>query len=791
MLRNYIKIAWRNLKNNKLYSAINITGLALGVASVLLIFLYIQHELSFDEYHEKKDRIYRITSYSGFNEKSWRGSSPGDPVVEMRNNWSGVENAVRMISCGDDAITVGEKDYRNVDMYCTESNIFNIFSFPLVVGSKQGVLDAPFTAVISQSMADRVFGEKNPVGKSIKLNWGKGKQDFEVTGVMKDIPVNTHFRYDIFLSYESMKGTGRCLDCGGQTMYTLLQEKADTAAIADLVLDHVRNIDGKDYVEDIRLQPLEEIHFSSLYAQQKGDWQYVQILSLIALVILILGCGNYMNLATARYSKRSREVGIRKAVGAYRSQLVRQFLTETILITLLAIPLAMLLLEFSIPWFNLYAETQVSLSLTKNLGFYAALVAIVALTGILAGTYPALFVSGFNPREVLQGSQRVGFGSAFLRKGLVVFQFTASVVMIAVTILIMQQLNYVQQKNLGFDSDQLVSIRINDPVLREQVETIKQEFLRQSSIEAVTASSAPATGRFAGIRTTIKSDSIPGKKYTFINPRVDEDFISTMDISLIAGRNISSTPGDTTEDENQNLAQQALINQTGVKELGFNEPSQIINEVVGRYRIVGVVEDFHMENMKKEIDPAFLRLSQWPRTYWITVRLSGGSVSQGLDNLRTAWANLGASAPLDYSFVDDLIQQQYEQERRTAWVIGIFAFISIFIACLGLFGLAAFTARRRTKEIGIRKVMGATVTNVVALLSKDFLKLVALGFVVAVPIAWYAMDWWLQDFAYKIEIGVGVFAAAGGAALLIALATVSWQSVRAAVANPVDSLRSE
>ncbi|MCW9706927.1 ABC transporter permease [Fodinibius salsisoli] len=768
--------------NNKFFSIINITGLALGIASVLLCFLYIQHELSFDEYHKKKDRIYRITSYGGFNAKEWKVYTSGNPVAEMRNNVSGVEDAARMKRCGGEPITVGDEDYRDVEITCTESNLFNIFSFPLIAGSKNGVLDTPFAAVISQSTADRLFGDENPIGQSITLNWHEGREDFEVTGVIKDIPVNSHFKYDVFLSYKSLESTPICLDCGN-LMYTLLDQDADTAAIADLVLDHIREIDGKEYVEDIRLQPLDDVYFSSLGAQRQGSWQYVQVITLIALVILALGCGNYINLTTARYSQRSNEIGIRKAIGADRLQLIRQFLSEALLVTLFALPLALLLLELSLPWFNIYAKTQISLNVVNNIWFYVALLCLVAITGILSGIYPALYISGLQSQEILKGKRDIQSGSGLLRKGLVILQFVASVVMLTVTALILQQLQYIQQKNLGFDSDKLVSIKIDDPALIRQGNAIKQELISQSTIEAVTASATPATGRFARTRFTFQSDSIPDKKYTFVNPRIDEDFIRTMGIPLVAGRNISS--GGATKN------QEALINETGVKALGFHDPEDILGRIIGRVEVVGVVKDFHIENLRKEIEPVFLRSNQLNRAYFVTVRLTAGNISEGLDDLRSVWAKLGSSSPLNFTFANDLIQQQYEQEQHTVWVIGIFAGISILIACMGVLGLAAFTAQRRTKEIGVRKVLGATTVNIVALLGKYFLKLLMLSFIIAVPIAWYVMGQWLQNFSYKIEIGPGVFLLAGGIILIIAISTVSWQSIRAALVNPVKSLRME
>lgn len=789
MLRSYLKFAWRHLRRSFGYSLINIVGLALGIGSVLLIFLYVQHELSFDEYHENKDRIYRITAYAGLDESSWRAGTPGDPVPELRDNYATVTDGVRMMSCGGGELTANGERHSGFDTYCTETNLFSVFTFPLISQSREELLEAPFTAVISRSAAERIYGEENPVGRTFRMPWGfqGGTESFEITGVMEDIPANTHFRHDIYLSLSSLQTTGRCMDCGGQSQYLVLSEEADTASLTDNILNHVREIDGKDYVEEIGLQPLDEVHFSSLHAPRKGDWQYIQILSAIALVILIIGCGNYVNMATARYSKRAREIGIRKVMGAYRSQLARQFFTETVLLAVISLPLALSLVYTAIPWFNTYAGTEITLSLFSNTLFPAAVAGVILLTGLLAGTYPAMFISGFRPREVLQGNASVGPGSAGIRKGLVAFQFLASLVMVGITILILQQLSFVQGKNLGFDTDRIVSVSVNDPTLQGQPQRIKESFLQRASVEAATASSAPATGGFAGVRFVFEPDTSSDETFTVTTPRVDEDFLKTFRINLLAGRNLeppsSSDSGPVSE---------GLINQTGYLTLGYPNPEAILGETVGnRFRIVGVVEDFHMESLQNEIVPAILMRNPFGRAYTVNVRLTGGSISEGLDDLRSAWLELGASTPLNYQFVDDQIQEQYENERRTARVIGVFATLSIIIACMGLFGMASYTVQQRKKEIGIRKVLGAGVNNIIFLLYKDFGKLITVAAVISLPVIHYAGSQWLQNFAYRIDIGPMVYLLAVLTVVLVTFLATGARSLQAALMNPVDSIRQE
>lgn len=631
----------------------------------------------------------------------------------------------------------------------------------------------------------------DPVGRTFEMPWGSqgDTETFEITGIMEDIPLNTHFRHDIYLSLASLETTGRCMDCGGQSQYLLLNEEADTTLLAENILNHVREIDGKSYVEDIALQSLNEIHFSSLHAPRKGDWVYIQILTAIVFIILIIGCANYMNMATARYSKRAREIGIRKVLGAYRSQLARQFLTETMLLTFIALPFAIILLYQVIPWFNTYAATEVSLSLINNHWFYLASAGVVVVTGFLAGSYPSFFISAFEPREVLQGNKIVGSGAAGIRKVLITFQFLVSLVMIGITVLIFQQLDYVKQKNLGFESDQVVSITVNDPALQQQPKTVKEEFARMATVQATTASRAPAAGRFAGVGFVFEPDTASDQKLTFTTPRIDEDFLETFKIKLKAGRNISPP---TSENSVRERISEAIINTTGIQALGYESPESILNETVGnRLQIVGVVDDFHLESLQHEIKPAMLVRNPFGRAYVVNVRLAGGNISRGLDDLREAWSKLGATSPLDYKFVDDQLQQQYKNEQQTARVIGSFAILSIIIACMGLFGMASYTVQQRYREIGIRKVLGATVRNIVILLYKDFAKLIVLATLISIPVIYYAGTQWLENFAYRTNIGLPVFLVSLITVTVITLIATGFRSIQAALMNPLDSIRSE
>ncbi|HMB90022.1 MAG TPA: FtsX-like permease family protein [Rhodothermales bacterium] len=784
MLRNYLTLALRNLRRHAGYATINLVGLAVGIACFLLVFLYLQHEYSFDTYHEKGDRIYRIVGYSGFGEKSWQSHISGDPIAEMRGNYIDVVDATKITRCGTDRIQLLDEVYPDIDMLCAESNLFNIFSFHLQQGNPASVLDRPNTAVITRSLAERLFGKENPVGKTLPIRFIGEDQLFEITGLMADVPKNTHFTFDLALSYSSLESKG-CLNCGN-FMYALLAPDADLESVAGRVLTHVRKVDGRENVEDIRLEPLRDIHFSEIYAERQGDKQYVYLLSAIALVILLIACANYMNLATARSIRRTQEIGVRKVVGAHRGQIMRQFLLETLLLTLLALPLALLLLVLALPTFNTLAETDVTLAWRGNLVFLGMVAGIIVLVGLVAGSYPALFLSKFQPVEVLRGRLPSGHSGVALRRVLVVFQFAASIVLLISTIVILRQLDFMQHKKLGFDAEQVLVVTVTDPLLAQQPDVLKEGFLQQANVLQATASFAvPGETRFQGIRLSSKPFGKDGPTLNIITPAIDADFLETMKIPLLAGRNIS-------KDIAEGRQLEALINEATMKAMQWKVPEDAIGEEIERGKvIVGVVPDFHFQSLHQKIEPLMMLQNRSGQAWTIALRLAGGDIPATLDVLEATWQETGTAMPFEFSFLTDELTQLYESEQRTAKIFGLFAGLAILIACLGLLGLAAFTAAQRTKEIGIRKVLGATISGIVVLLTKDFLKLVALAFVIAVPAAYVAAQRWLEDFAFRIDLSWTVFLLAGAAAVVVAVLSVGYQSVRAALTNPVHSLRHE
>lgn len=780
MLRNYITFVFRNLKRNPGYLSINLLGLALGIATVLLIALYVQHELSYDQYHEKKDRIYRMVSYSGFAEKSWGGYVSGDPIPEMRASYTDVEDAAKYMTCGSDNVTLGNTRYEDISMLCGESNLFNIFSFDVIAGDRNAMLDAPNTVVITRSLSERLFGNENPIGKTIPIHFGYSAEDateFEITGYMEDVPTNSHFRFDLMISYESLRSTTRCMDCG-QVMYAMLHEGANPDSVASRALTHVQEIDGRNYVEDLQLEPLTDVYFSDIVASPQGDMRYVMIMAAIAGLILLIGCANYMNLATARFSQRSKEIGVRKVLGAHRFELMKQFYLETIILTLLSLPLAIVLLAVGIPYFNTVANTDVAIQWFGDLTLYMSILGLLVVIGIIAGSYPALFLSSFKPSEVIKGTLKPSLSAAGIRKGLVVFQFMIALVMIVVTGVIMQQLFYLQDKNLGFDTDQVVVATMGDPSFMNQYTAVQQEFQKIASIKHVSAASGVPMRR-GGAHFIHQVDD---RQIEFVTPTIDHETIHALDIPLLAGRNISETISKG--------RREALMTLTGVTELGLETPDEVIGQTIGMYEIVGVVEDFHIKPLHEEIQPVILSQNNWGQANSFIIKIEGGTIRDTFDDLQAAWDDLGTNGPLEITFVEDQINQIYEKEQNTAKIIGFFAFMSIFVGCLGLFGLATFMTERRIKEIGIRKVLGASVGNILALLSKDFGKLVLLASLIAAPIAYIIANKWLANFSYRIDIGASIFLISGLVVLLIALFSTGIRSLQAAIKNPADTLRS-
>ncbi len=807
MLRNYITITLRTLKRNKGYAIINIGGLAVGLACCILIALYVRHELSYDDFHAKAARMYRVVEYSRMGAES-RGdlihSAQLAPALERE--FPGVINAVRLsYRLGTDVLVRrGEDAFYEDGFYFVDSTFFDVFSFPLIRGNPQTALQQPFGVVLTQEAAKRYFGSENPVGQTIRAQGYGRMHELTITGVAADPPSNSHFQFDALVSHSTLRHTmpsPEHLDSWNYTAhytYVLLEEGFTPeefqvsldpflAKYRERTYQAVQQVDNAEF--GYRLQPITDIHLYSHYDRElasNSDVRYVYIFGLLALLILIVACINYVNLATARSAHGAREVGMRKVVGAHRVQLIRQFLGESALVCLVAVLAALVLVQLFLPLFN--GLTGLSLHVDAGAwGYWAGVIGLGGFLALLAGSYPAFYLSSFRPVRVLKGLGKVGPSGARLRKGLVVFQFAAAIALIAGAFLIQRQLQHMQNMRLGFDQEHVVVVHARD-ALSGSYETFEQRLLQHTDMVGVTASNVLIPTK-ENIEDYLVPEGLDREVWraeadiTINGIAVDADFPQVMDIPVVEGRGFR-------DDFESEAVTPVLINQTAARALGWEEPIGKTFPCCFRPtpRVIGVVSDFHYQSFKQEIQPLVIRAGTYAPFVMVHVRSNG--LPTALDYIQEQWAEV-SDVPFEYSFLDQRFDELYRAERRFGRVFGIFAGLAILIACLGLFGVAAFAVERRTKEIGIRKVLGASVPNLVGLLSKDFLKLVLVAFLIAVPIAYVAMQKWLEDFAYRVELGPWLFIGAGMLAVIIALVTVGYQAMRAALADPVEALHLE
>jgi len=802
MLKNYIKIAWRNLIRNRAYSLINIIGLSVGIASCLLIFLFIQDELSFDRYHENSDRIYRVYRDFQSEEMSRQTLATSNLLAPaLQRDIPEIENGVRLSKRYPEVLVAFENEkFYEQKFFFADPSIFDVFSFRMLKGNSETALNRPFTVVLTESMAEKYFGESDPMGKTLVIRGNWGPDEYEVTGILEDTPHNSHFSINFLTSFETLRSktpnAERRFESWrhvGSYTYVLLDSKVKPTDISGKLKSIVERYQPESLAPALqyRLQPITDIHLHSSFEREiepNSDVRYLYIFGSIALLILFVAGINYMNLATARSSERAMEIGIRKTLGADRFGLIKQFLSESFVFAFLSLLLALLWVEILLPFFGNLTGKPLSLDPFSPLIFVSLIVSIL-LAGVSAGLYPAFFLSKFNPGSIFRGATG-GRSKSTLRNALVVFQFAISIILITSTLIVMNQLDYIRDKRLGLSGDTVVSVFTGPGTeFRKNYSAFKDQLVGHTSIQSVTHINPK-------IPSSVEQDmSLQPEGFdTRININVfstGEDFINTLEIPLINGLSFNEL---TSRDEDENTGETfipVLINETAAQEWGWNEPiGKTFEGFSPRLRVAGVVKDFHYRSLKERITPLII----YPNSYSVRnvlIRIDTKNLRQSMSYIENAWADIGPGTPFDYTFLDDQFDSMYKTEDRLADIFGSFTLLAIIIACMGLFGLAAFSAERRIKEIGIRKVLGATVSNIVALLSKDFIKLVMIGFVIAIPIAWYVMNRWLADFAYRIEIGAGVFLLAGTAAVLIALATVSWQSLRAATANPVESLRTE
>ncbi|MGV3539717.1 MAG: ABC transporter permease [Rufibacter sp.] len=809
MFKNYLKVAWRNLVRQKIYSAINIAGLAIGLTACILISLYVLDEFSYDKFHTNSDRIYRLTR----DFKSEDGTvslhlghvaPPFGPLVEQ--DFPDIEAVARTL---ETQVLVEDKEqqkaFNEPSVFFVEPKLFDIFTIPVVKGDAKKALAEPFTMLMSEKMAEKYFPGADPVGKVLTVY---DQFSVKVAGVYESLPANSHFHPEFMLSFATLADTAVYgadalrENFGNNSFgtYLLLPKnypadklQAQFPAFLNKHLgktDHARGRKPAEFTS-LYLQKVTDIHLKSHLdseTEPNGDYKTVLIMAAVAIFILLIACINYINLCTARSTSRAKEIGVRKVVGAYQKTLVGQFLVESVLVAVVATVLAMGLAEILLPWLNNFTGKEMHLSLLQNPTHLAILLSLPVLVGLLAGLYPALYLSKFQPMVVLKGTLSSSARNPFLRKALVVAQFSISIALIIATAVISKQLSYMQTKSLGFDKEQLVVLEYNRS-LREQYDAFKNELQRSSLVKNVGRSLLVPSDRLLNSMGSQvqRGDSMVTTDVTVKFVNVDHDLLPTYNMQLAAGRNYRKDFATDTASY--------VLNEAAVRMIGWKTPQEAVGQAFlygGRKgHIIGVVKDLHFESLHQEISPMVFVLPTNPASYnSISVKITGDP-QEALAHIQSTWKKFAPQRPFEYEFLDQKYANLYEAEQLKKQLFTIFSGIAIFIACLGLFGLASYTAEQRTKEIGIRKVLGSSVRDIMLLLSKDFAVLVIVAIVLATPVAWYSMDKWLQDFAYRVEVDWSILVFTAFLAMTIAMLTVSFHAAKAALLNPVKALRTE
>ncbi|HEY6900930.1 MAG TPA: ABC transporter permease [Puia sp.] len=805
MLLNHLKIALRSLLRNKVHAFINVFGLALGLATCLQILLFVQHELSYDRYNKKADRIVRVVFRGRTQGGEMKEANVMPPVAAtLRKEYPEVLEATRLRNYGRQRVTYGNLTLREDNLAFVDSNFFEIFTLPLLKGNAKTVLSLPSSVVITKSVAKKYFGETDPIGKVLEFK--DGHASLTVTGLIDDVPETSHFHFGLFGALSALpESRSDSWMVSNFYTYLLLPEGYDPQkleaklpqTLEKYVSPQMQKAMGLSFAQfkekgnsiALGLQPLTDIHLHSdltLDLEAPGDIRYVYIFGAVAVFMLLIACINFMNLSTAGASKRSREVGIRKVLGSRKAELIRQFLTESFLLTALAMVLALGLVALSLPFFNQLTGLQLRLDPGTSPWLIPGLLLLSLVTGLLAGSYPAFFLSTFKPVLVLKNRIAGSRSSASLRSVLVVFQFFISICLIIGTTIVYQQLSYIQHKKLGYDRDQVVVIQENY-WLGNNVNQFRRELKQDPRVLSTSASSYLPAGISDNNNFFVYPDDQSARLVKTLRYEVDNHYLGTLGMELATGRNFSDNYGtDSTA---------AILNEAAVKAMGWEKSpightlSRLDEGKKQTWHVVGVVKDFHFRSLHESISPVVMVLG---KDYATTiVKIHTKDIAGVLTSMKQKWNGLKAEAPFSYSFLDDRFNNTYKTEQNTGRLLGIFAGLTIFVACLGLFGLATFTAEQRTREIGIRKVLGANVTGLLLLLSTDFIKLVLLAFLLAAPVAWMVMNKWLQDFAYRINIHWDVFLYSAILTFIITIITISLRAVRAATANPVKNLRSE
>ena len=800
MYKNYLKVAWRNLLKKKGYSAINIFGLGLGIACCLLIFIYVGYELSFDNYHAKGDRIYRVIHGSKDNAKDqywvWHNAPIGQALAD---NFPEIDKIVQFSGRSDILLTNGDKMYQEDGVFFMDSTAFEVFSWKLLKGNPKTALSAPFSIVLTETTARKYFGDEDPLGKSLKGSESAGRSDagdYLVTGVMADVPANSHFRFNALLSMSTFRKSHPDIfnEYGYVDFYTyfLINEQFDRAKFEAKLPDFIsRQVKDPDSKYAIAIEPLKDVYLRTQAQRQPGETgslPNLYVFSIIGLFILAIAMINFMNLSTARSMERGKEVGIRKSIGADRKSLIFQFLSESFIIVCFSMVVAVILVTLALP-----AMTDIS-GRTLDIQRYITgqnivlLIVFSLLIGIVAGSYPSFVLSAFSPVMVLKGVNKSSKTGVILRRGLVVFQFSLSIALIAGTIVVYFQMSHILNKDMGFDKEHMATLDYNyDEAVNDKRELLKTEMELLPEVQSVAFSRSVPGSYFPNAYTEIQTAD--GEMKGLAQPifQVGIDFVNHFGLELVEGRSYSRDhPSDTIGG--------LVINEAAARQYGYANPSEIVGKKYKQWgregEVIGVVKDFNYISLHRNIEPLTMPFEPYASRY-MSLKIKSTDMAATIEKIHKIWSSLAPHRPFLYSFLDDDFNRQYQKDFNFRKLFTTFSCLAIFIACLGLLGLATYTAELRTKEIGIRKVLGANIKNIVTLLSKDFILLIAVSMILATPVAWYAMSRWLEGFAYRVEIHFWIFILAGLVALSIAVLTISYQAIKSALVNPVSSLRSE
>ncbi|MEX0647321.1 MAG: ABC transporter permease [Balneolaceae bacterium] len=821
MLKNYIKIAFRNLFKNKVYSFINIFGLAVGIGCCLLIGMYVQNEWSFDTFHSKSDRIYRVWTQSTASdgESKLHTGTPIPLGPALREYIPEIEQFTYIYQFNDLVQTPDRPDALDENVLVINQDFFQMFDFNLVQGDTSSAFNNPSSVVITEETARRFFGDQDPMQKNLSIRTGGEFREFIVTGIIEQAPSNSSITYNMLIPDKNLdqllgeRARSSWFSGLGAT-YVLLPEDVDTSVLEEKLASMMRGILGEDRLRasefSIGLQPLTDIHLNTAFPAKiasVSDPSYSYILAAIALFILLIACVNFMTLSISKSASRAKEVGIRKTIGAVRHHLMYQFWGEALLTTTFALVVGVLVAELLLPFFNDLSGTSLELSIT--IGTLLTLAVLAVLISLIAGIYPAVVLSGFRPVEVLKGRVNFSADKNLFQQSMVVMQFSLSIALIFGTITIWQQLNYIQNKNLGFQKDQVIVLEsglTNSPQasLEENIqEGVRRKELLESKLSSTPEVEDLAVSFFTTVQTAgwanLGFEDDEGQQRSFHGNVVDADFLPALGIKIIKGRNFSDEyPSDS--------RRSMIVNQAMVENFGWENPigQRLPGSRFEDHEIIGVVENFNFESLHTPVEPLaltmtpstllsgtnFIQMGNFPVPRY-SLKLNTQDLGGTMAEIKDAWEEVEPGTPFDFTFVDQALDAQYRKEQRISSIVTTAAVFAIIIACLGLFGLASLMIVRRTKEIGVRKVLGATSANIVLLVNKEFTKLVLIAFVIAVPVGWYFMSGWLKNFAYRIDIGLGIILLVGISALVVAWLTVSYQSIKAALVNPVDSLKSE